>query len=120
MQYSKIDLTGDRDYLTTGEMLLLTRRRWFKNQLEMAQMLKTSLSAYRDMEHDRAGPSEFAEAAMSGFGEIRHHERCFMYRRRCQKTQREVAADMGVSRLWVNRMERGLADCTELLCYWES
>jgi transcriptional regulator with XRE-family HTH domain len=53
-------------------------------------------------------------------GTLKAHERCFIMRRRCNKTQQEVAADMGICRYWLNRMELGETDCTDLACYWEA
>ncbi len=40
-------------------------------------------------------------------------------RRRAGFTQARVAAELKVCRWWVNKMERGMASCDELLWYWE-
>ncbi|AAT69508.1 repressor [Alphaproteobacteria phage PhiJL001] len=65
------------------------------------------------MEADKVN---FAPKRLRG---IQVHEKCLIYRRRAGKTQREVARDLGVSRLWVNKMENGLESCDQLLWYWE-
>lgn len=49
---------------------------------------------------------------------IAPHEWCRVLRWRAGKTQREVAAELDVSRSWVNQMERGLENCDRLLEYW--
>lgn len=45
-------------------------------------------------------------------------ERYWLLRRRAGLTQAEVASDLGVSRLWVCRMERGGAPADRLREYW--
>ncbi len=47
------------------------------------------------------------------------NEIVWLYRRRAKKLQREVAADLGCSRVWVCRMEMGLEDPDRLFEYWE-
>lgn len=44
----------------------------------------------------------------------------WLYRRRAGKYQREVAAEMGISRLWINKMEMGDANPARLIEYWEA
>ena len=51
--------------------------------------------------------------------QLLHHERCLLMRRRAGFTQARVAAELKVCRWWVNKMERGMASCDELLWYWE-
>lgn len=49
---------------------------------------------------------------------IHPHEICFLMRRRAGIKQKDLAKTLGVSRYWVNAMERGSADCTALVNYW--
>jgi hypothetical protein len=46
------------------------------------------------------------------------NERCVLLRLRNSLTQRNVADRLGCTRLWVNRMERGLAPCRQLVEFW--
>jgi len=50
---------------------------------------------------------------------LKSHERCLIMRRRCGKTQLQVAKVLGCSRYWLNKMELGLESCDDLLWYWE-
>lgn len=43
----------------------------------------------------------------------------WLYRKRSGKHQREVAAELGITRYWVNRMEQGEANPDRLIEYWE-
>lgn len=52
--------------------------------------------------------------------DLRNHERCYLYRRRLSLTQEQVAESMGVSRYWLNCMERGKASADKLIAFWES
>lgn len=52
-------------------------------------------------------------------GTLAPHEKCLLYRRRCNQTQGEIAADMGFSKYWVRLMEQGKAPADDLLWYWE-
>lgn len=51
--------------------------------------------------------------------EITPFEWCRIMRRRVGKSQREVAEDMGISRIHVHNMEAGETNCDQLLWYWE-
>ena len=113
MRYSKIALTAEGDCLTSGETHLIWRRREGLNQSQAAEELGWSVKKYKQAERD------VRDEEPRDIREVHHHERALVYRRRASQTQREVAAALGVSRLWVNRMERGLADCSPLIEYWE-
>lgn len=58
-------------------------------------------------------------AALVAWPVLEAFEIIWLYRRRAHVLQRVVARDLGVSRLWVNRMEMGLEDPTRLIEYWE-
>lgn len=47
-------------------------------------------------------------------------ERCLIYRRRLGITQQEVANSLGISRFWVNAMERGRENCARLIEFWKN
>jgi len=104
-----MDLTD----LTYGERLLLSRLRQGKTQVEMAQIFNVSVDKYRSWETDTAGA-----APRATLRRVRPHEACRLRRLRAGKTQREVAQAMGISRLWVHKMERGEAPVRRLASFW--
>lgn len=56
--------------------------------------------------------------AWRGPFEVQDHEFCLLSRLRTGATQEEVAASLGVSRIWVNNMESGRVGCAPLTKYW--
>ena len=125
MRSSRIILSEDGDYLTHGEVLFLNRRRLGLNQDEMAVRRGLTRHTYSLLEQDK---TEIGRVLPGGLTRddlrlkrgVRSHEKCVIYRRRTGALQRQIADHLGVSRVWVNRMETGAADPTPLLCYWES
>lgn len=115
MPSSKIDLTGEGDYLTSGETALLQRRRWGMNQDQMAQKMGVSRRTYSRIERD-----EIDGAEPFNLRELKPHEKCVIYRRRVGSSQQKVATELGVSRLWVHKMEAGVVSCDDLIFYWEA
>lgn len=125
MRYSKIDLTGRGDYLTAGECLFLNRRREGLNQDEKAEIFRMSRHMYAAIERDEISSNSAScwaipRSALSLRGGVKDHERCVILRRRAGPShrQRDVATVLGVSRLWINKMETGQEDCTRLLSHW--
>ncbi len=114
MSSSRIDL-GDGDYLTKGEKLFLIRRRLGLNQDERAKQLSLARHRYAKMERDEV--TDVLD--MKLLGGLKSHEKCVIYRRRCGQSQRKLAEEMKLSRVWVNKMESGEVDCTALVCHWE-
>ena len=104
----------DGDSLTDGEQLFLRRRREGWNQAQAAAHMQVTIDQYRLKEHDELKIDSPLWPEPTGA------EKCVIYRRRAGMTQKDVAAAIGRSRLWVNRMERGLEDATPLVCFWES
>jgi DNA-directed RNA polymerase specialized sigma subunit len=45
-------------------------------------------------------------------------EECVLKRRRNHMTQADVAKELGISRLWVNRMEQGTEPADRLIEFW--
>lgn len=99
---------------TRGESLLLARRRKGMNQIEAANEYAVHVDKYRDWEADRRTDDQ----PRAHLGQLKPHEVCFILRRRAGKTQREIAAALGVSRLWVIQMEDGKAPVDRLREYW--
>lgn len=95
--------------LNHGEWLWVKRRRLGHDQVKMAEDTGISRHQY-----------QAAEASVTGrlHRMLDDHERCALYRRREKITQGAVAKSLGTSRLWVNKMETGLADASKLVAFW--
>lgn len=106
--------TGELVRLTTGERLLVDRRRREETQGEAAARHGVGRAVYGRWErsNDRDVPAPKV-------GRLSPNERCLLYRRRADKTQAEVAKDLGCCRWAVNQMERNGGACDTLLWYWE-
>lgn len=101
------------EQLTEGEILLVWRKRHALNQHEAARQYGVSVGSYAKMERDIVSFTPRKSPLLL----LDDHERCMILRRRLGKTQKEVARDMGLSRLWVHKMETGQADCAQLLAH---
>lgn len=99
--------------LSKGESLLIWRRRQGLNQIEAAAEYKVHPDHYRDWEMDKR-----EDVQRRQLGQLRPHEICFVLRRRAGKTQREVAAALGCSRLWLIHIENGSAPVERLCDFW--
>ena len=120
MRYSKIDLTDKGHYLTLGELLFLDRRRKGRNQDEQAAALGVTRHVYASFERDEAIPDRtpIPGSVRQLRDGLTDSERCVIHRRRSGWTQREVAAAMQMSRLAINKMEKGVWKAARLLSYW--
>lgn len=111
---------ADARDLTDGERLFIWRRRNNARQDWAAEQLDISLSLYLDYEHERL-PLRGAAARLmhaARLHTISTAEACVIARRRANLTIPDVAATMGRSRWWVNRMELGKAPVAELASFW--
>ena len=99
---------------TKGESLVIWRRREGFNQVQAAHQYAVHPDIYREWEADRRSHDQpFYHA-----GALKPHEVCYLLRRRDNKTQREVAQAIGLTRLWLIKMELGEANPERLLEYW--
>lgn len=112
MQYLKI---YSEDYLTPCEIRTLFRRRSGWSQRKMAASMNIPRHLYGEVERDKAETS-----VIQLEGGLKSSEKCYIYRRRAELKQTDIAQNLRVSVVWVNRMERGLVDCVRLLEYWET
>lgn len=105
--------------LSLGEMVRLYRRRMGFSRAQLGAELKETKYWVGDVER---GTREMPRERITWHGDrnLTGAERCWVMRTRCGRSQAEVAADLGVSRLWVNKMERGLVNADTLIWYWES
>lgn len=99
---------------TKGESLLLHRRRKGLNQIEAAKEYGVPPNRYREWEAD----CRLDDQPLQRLGQLKPHEVCLLLRRRSGKTQREIAAALGCTRLWVIQMEGGKAPVERLREYW--
>lgn len=109
---------GELERLTDGERLVVHRRRLKERQRASALRLGVSHTRYSRWERGLEDPGQDVVGSIK-IGQLKPHEYCFLYRRRAGWTQERVATEMGVCRYWLNRMELGEADCSDLLEFWE-
>lgn len=105
--------------LRPGEQLRLWRRRLKLNRAQAAQNLRRSRSWVGEVERGEK-EVEAGELPWYGSRDLAAHEKCCVYRLRTGRTQAAIAGELSVSRLWVNKMERGEVNCDTLLWYWEA
>ena len=100
--------------LTDAETLVIARRRNGETQKEAAARFDVSLDMYSRWERglDTRAPRQ-------KIGRLEDHDVCFLYRRRSNKTQEEIATALKCCRWWVNKMEQGTAPVDDLISYWE-
>lgn len=97
--------------LTLGEQLLISRRRKGQTQAERAAASGVTVSVLAAWEHGKGQPTSHRPRPL----QLTDSEECLIRRRRARKTQDDVANELGVCRWWINRMEAGGADCSDLL-----
>lgn len=108
--------TFDLQGLTTGETLLIARRRSGESQETIARRLGMTRNSYGRVERD----DEEASIKLPELGELTEAEQCLILRRRSGLTQEECAEKLGIARFWFNQMEIGKVSCAELVKFWES
>ena len=101
---------------TRGESLVIWRRRKNLTQIEAAKYYSVHPDIYRDWESDKRSHDQESYHA----GELKPHETCYLLRRRAGMYQKDLAAEMGISRLWIIQMEDGTAPVERLVEYWET
>lgn len=100
---------------TGPEALYVQRRRLQISQAERAAQLKIPEYLYVDYENEKRDVPKKLVPKMRVFSDI---EECVIKRRRCHMTQEDVAKELGMSRLWVNRMEQGTEPAERLIEFW--
>ncbi len=103
--------------LSTGESLLVHRRRLGETQEHAAKRCHTTRYIYGQIERDVIvnGVALPCPAVMH----LEPFEWCLLKRLRTGIIQAEVARRIGCSRHWLNKMERGLAPDGALVKYWK-
>lgn len=103
--------TGD---LSQGERLKLYRRREGLTQDDMAEQLDMTLYAYRRVEDEVVVFNDFRPP----LGALAQREQCYVLRLRRGWSLADAAENMGISRWWLRRMERGDAPVNRLWNFW--
>jgi transcriptional regulator with XRE-family HTH domain len=119
--------------LTAGERLFTMRRRLKLRQKYLAESLGLTYHEYSSMEHDkRPVVGDETLLNLEEFREFRttqrtmkelvleEYEKLVILRRRTGVKQVEIAHELKLSRTWLNRIERGLVDCSPLRWFWEN
>lgn len=107
--------------LSPSEHLLIHRRRLGYTQARAAKHWKLQAHIYARMENGDTVTLQRHALAVPKAAALnpKDHERCLIMRRRCGKSQAEVARELKCSRYWLNQMELGYVSCDALLWYWE-
>jgi len=96
--------------INQGEWLAVKRHRDGLDQVEMADRLGLTRHQYQAKEGNQNGK---LKRRLSDF------EACVIMRNRSKMSQGALAKELGLSRLWVNRMEKGHEDCQHLIDFWK-
>jgi DNA-binding XRE family transcriptional regulator len=112
------DMTDHQFYdaLEPHEKLRIWRRRMQINRKQAARTFKVGTWTYGRMER---GEVPIPDLPWHGPRVLTPAERCQAYRLRAGVTQEHVAAELGVSKVWVVQMENGGQKPDKLLDYWE-
>lgn len=102
--------------LTTGEKLLVARRRERTTQKEEADAYGVSLYEYRRWERD----VDTNGVQPAGIGKLLVHEAFFILRRRRGWTMQRVADAISRCKFWLRRMENGEIDVAPLAAFWKT
>lgn len=99
--------------LTSGEKLLIDRRRRQLTAAQAAKRRKVTLYRYNRFERDQErGPKV-------SLGALRPHEVAVLRRRRAGLSVGQLAKRLGVSAWWLSQMEAGKAPAGRLLAHWK-
>lgn len=102
--------------LTSAEKVFAHRLASGKTQKQAARKWGVSFWVYRSWEENPNAVPERVEEAISKLDVAA--SRYIILRRRHGMTQSDLAVEIGCSRQWVNRMERGLECDDALRDYW--
>ncbi len=102
--------------ITTGERLLLDRRRRQETKANAAVRFSVSLYYYARLEMDKStGAHEIPRPAL---GRVNLHESSFLLRRRAGISVTDFARVAGVSAWWLTKMEHGRESPNRLESFW--
>lgn len=102
--------------LTTGERLVLHRRRMDESQSQAAARLGVGRKLYALWEIE---VKPFPGSAPD-IDKVAVHEIVFILRRRANMSRADMVEAVGFNRTWITAMERGDMDCSPLRNYWKA
>lgn len=102
---------------TWGESLFIDRRRCEETQAKCARKFGVGRKTYQSWERSAEPRTRTVNRKVH---RLYPHEYLTLLRRRTGFTQGYVAQELGVSTMWVARMELGTAPCKPLRAYWET
>lgn len=118
--------TARRDWPTfeirDHELLLVHRRRLGITQRKAAEDVGVTQREYSHIERGEHPMPDWAHRwVRNAVDYLEPHELCVLYRHQAGKLQREVATEMGISRVRLNQIERGYAPraVDHLIWHWE-
>lgn len=107
--------------ITPGEQITIWRRRENLSQRDISLLLGVPLADVPKFEQDQLSWDAAKFPVVMPYEQllpIRPYETCFLMRKRANMQQKELAQLLGVSRYWLNIMERGKAECSQLIQFW--
>lgn len=102
--------------LTQGEKVYLTRRRLGLSQSKFAKKFGMSRNQISLIEREEVDPTP--EMKISEVSIKSESELFAILRKRRGISQTDIGSALGLSRFWVNRMERGEVNDDKLRSYW--
>jgi DNA-binding XRE family transcriptional regulator len=106
--------------LSTSEKLLIYRLRKGLSQKEMAEKVKIPYRHYLSVEKGFLPENKKFPAYVMNIAKLSNLEECIILRKRSKLSQLELGKELGVSRQWVNEMEKGKQDAERLLEFWRT
>lgn len=106
---------ADEVRYTRGEKLRIWRRRANLTQTQAAKRFGVTFQVYREWEHDLDVSKAQPSVQVRG---VKSHELATIMRERAGLCQKQLADRIGMSRIWVCKMERGATNDRALRQYW--
>lgn len=104
--------------LTSGEKLLLWRRRIGWNQKQAAKYYAVSVYNYKLAEYDKLKHFPYKISDFKLLPPLHDYEKCLIHRKRSGLTQPAAAKQIGYGRYWLRLQETGKVSCEKLLVWW--
>lgn len=103
--------------MLNNEILLIKRLRDKKNHKQYARKIGVTKRHYGKIERGEQPVPDGVDLTLQP-STLMPNELCLLKRRAAKMTQQELSVEVGVSKTWVNRMERGKENCKALCEYW--
>ena len=103
------------DDLSSGERLILGRRRRGLSQLARANFFGVTLYRYRAWEDEKQEPPA---RKVPKLGKLHDYEACYVLRRRRRIALQDLVAKLDVTPNWLCEIEHGRQPAGRLLAHW--